>query len=89
MKKVFLEKAEQFLPEIKSTTIKPLPKRAVLNKGDSLVIDLGNHYVGYFSFVMNKVTEYIDAPVRLVIRFCEVERELDDDYNGGILLRCS
>lgn len=80
MKKVFLEKADSFLPEIKSTTIKPLPEKAVLNKGDSIVLDLGNHYVGYFSFVMKKVTEYIDAPARLVIRFCEVERELDDDY---------
>ena len=43
MKKVFLEKADSFLPEIKSTTIKPLPEKAVLNKGDSIVLDLGNH----------------------------------------------
>ena len=81
MKNKFLELAEKHLPIINETIITPAPKNVVLNKGDSVVIDLGNHYVGYFSFVMKKVTEYIDAPVRLVIRFCEVERELCDDYD--------
>lgn len=81
MNKKFLEQAEKYLPKINEALIKPAPERVTLNKGESIVIDLGNHYVGYFSFVMKKVTEYIDAPVRFVIRFCEVERELDDDYN--------
>ncbi len=87
MKGTFLEKAEKYIPKINEAIIKPKPNSAVLNKGDSIVIDLGNHYVGYFSFVMKKVKEYIDAPVRLVIRFCEVERELEDnydDYNGWL-----
>ncbi len=82
MKNNFLEKAEKHLPKINETIIDPAPERVVLHKGDSLVIDLGNHYVGYFSFVMQKVKEYIDAPVRLVIRFCETERELEDDYEN-------
>ena len=81
MKQKFLEQAEKHLPKINETIITPAPESAILNKGDSIVIDLGNHYVGYFSFVMQKVKEYIDAPVRLVIRFCEVERELQDDYD--------
>ena len=80
MKKYYLEMAEKNLPPLIATNIKPSPQRAVLNKGDTLVIDLGNHYVGYFSFVLEKVEEYIDAPVRLVVRFCEAERELCDDY---------
>lgn len=77
----FLEMAEKNLPQLLEKNINPSPKRVTLNKGDSIVLDLGNHYVGYFSFVMRKVSEYIDAPVRLVIRFCEIERELYDDYD--------
>ena len=80
MKNRFLNLADSHLPRLISTPIKPLPKKVQLNNGNSILIDLGNHYVGYFSFVMKKVNEYIDAPVRLVIRFCEVERELQDDY---------
>ena len=59
----------------------------VFSKGDSVVIDMGNHYVGYFSFKLNCLECYLDATVRLFIRFCETERELDDDfdaYNGWI-----
>ena len=81
MKNHYLTRADANLPEIRWEKICPLPRSKVLNKGDSLVIDLGNHYVGYFSFILSKVTEYIDAPVRLVVRFCEVERELEDDYS--------
>ena len=53
----------------------------MLNKGDEIVLDLGNHYVGYFSFMLNYVDMYIDAPVKLCVRFCETRRELDDDYS--------
>lgn len=73
--------ANDNLPTLLSESIRPYPKSKNLNEGDSLVIDLGNHYVGYFSFILGPVKEYIDAPVRLLIRFCEVERELDDDFS--------
>ena len=39
MKKYYLEMAEKNLPPLIATNIKPSPKRAVLNKGDTLVID--------------------------------------------------
>ena len=43
--------------------------------------------MGYFSFKLSCVDIYIDAPVRLSIKFCEVENEIDDDfssYKGGL-----
>ena len=55
---------------------------AVLEPGDVLVLDLGCHYVGRLSFKMWWVDEYIDAPVRLSVRFHEALSELDDDYSS-------
>lgn len=83
----FLKKADQNLPKIKTTTVKPDSEAGVLDVGSEIVIDLGNHYVGYFSFKMWYVNEYIDAPVTLAVRFLETERELSDDYSvyGGWL----
>ena len=56
-------------------------ENTVLTLGDSLTIDLGNHYVGYFSFKLWYVDMYIDAPVTMSVRFCETKRELDDNYS--------
>ncbi len=55
---------------------------AILEPGDSLVLDLGCHYVGRLSFKLWWVDEYIDAPVRLSVSFFEVRSELDDDYSA-------
>lgn len=87
MKTYYLQKAEENLPALNHTEIIPDVKQTVLEKGDTLVIDLGNHYVGYFSFKMWFVDAYIDAPVRMSVRFCETKQELDDDYSdyrGGL-----
>ncbi len=83
----FLKKADDNLPEIKSTIIKPSVETKRLEAGSEITIDLGNHYVGYFSFRMWYLDEYIDAPVTLAVRFLETEGELDDDYSvyGGWL----
>lgn len=80
MNSEFLKKADDNLPIIKVKPIIPEVPLTVLDNGDELVIDLGNHYVGYLSFNMWYVDEYIDAPVTLAVRFCEIERELRDDY---------
>ena len=80
MKNYYLQKADENLPKLITTEIKPDVTADVLGRGDSLVIDLGNHYVGYLSFRMWFVDQYIDAPVRMALRFCETERELYDDY---------
>ena len=87
MKEYYLKKADENLPELKHEKIMPDVPLTVLDNGDELVVDLGNHYVGYFSFKMWYVDEYIDAPVELNVRFCETRGELDDDFTayGGWL----
>ena len=87
MNELFLRKADDNLPKINKTEIKSDMPLTVLNKGDSITIDFGNHYVGYFSFKMWHVEEYIDAPVTLRVRFFETKGEMDYDYSsyGGWL----
>ncbi len=87
MIKDFLSLADSNMPTLRSERICPSVEPTVLSSGSSMVVDLGNHYVGSFSFRMEPYKEYIDAPVRLLVRFCEIERELEDDYstyNGWI-----
>lgn len=81
MREYYLKKADENLPELVKTNIYPDIEQVNMNNGDVLTLDLGNHYVGYFSFKMWYVERYIDAPVRIRIRFCETKRELEDDYN--------
>ena len=80
MQKYYLQKADENLPRLFQRIIKPSYNSNVLKSGDTVTLDLGNHYVGYFSFKMWYVDEYIDAPVRMSVRFCETEREIDADY---------
>ena len=82
MNEYFLKKADENLPEIKKTEVRPKTPLTVLTKGDSLTVDLGNHYVGYLSFKMWFVEEYIDAPVTLRVRFFETKGEMDYDYSS-------
>lgn len=82
MNELFLKKADENLPKIKRTEIKCNTPLAVLDKGDSVTVDLGNHYVGYLSFKMWYVEEYIDAPVTLRVRFFETKGEMDYDYSS-------
>ncbi len=82
MKDLYLNKAEENFPEIFEHTIVPEIDGKILTAGEEIIIDLKNHYVGYFSFKLDYVDVYIDAPVRLCVRFCEVERELYDDYTA-------
>lgn len=87
MNSYYLQKADEFLPMIKKKTILPEQSPNILNNGDTLTIDLRNHYVGYFSFKMWFVDLYIDAPVRMSVRFCETKDELDidnSDYHGTL-----
>ena len=80
MKDFYLARAEAEMPEIYKKEIRPELPMQTLAIGDSIVIDLGDHYVGYFSFVMGWAKIYIDAPVRLRIRFAETRRDLEYDY---------
>ena len=69
MNRLLLAKADANLPEINKTEIKCDTPLTVLSEGDSVTVDLGNHYVGHLSFKMWHVDEYIDAPVTLRVRF--------------------
>ncbi len=87
MKNYYLEMADKNLPPLIEKTVTPTDKCYKLKAGDSFVLDLGNHYVGYFSFNMGYLEEYIDAPVRLSVKFLERESEIDEDfsvYNGWL-----
>jgi len=81
LKEYYLKKADENLPEIFTRSIVPDAEPVCMNNGEEYIIDLGNHYVGYFSFKLTHVDAYLDAPVRLKIRFCESEQEIDDDYS--------
>lgn len=81
MKSYYLTKAEENLPKLIKTIIAPKIDAVVLDNRDTFTIDLGNHYVGYFFFKMWFLSTYIDAPVRMNVRFFETERELNDDYD--------
>ena len=87
MKEYFLRKADENLPEIKKEVIRPDVPLTVLDKGDSITVDLGNHYVGHLSFKMWHAEEYVDAPITLRVRFFETAMEMDYDYStyGGWL----
>ena len=45
------------------------------------MLDLGEHVVGYFSLTFDKIYDFVDAPVRLIIRFGEDLRETHDDFS--------
>lgn len=60
---------------------------AVLKTGDKFVVDFGRHCVGHVSFTLWDNGRYIDAPVRVKLRFAEVPYELYRDhatYHGGL-----
>lgn len=65
----------------------PRPNNAVFNGGDRFVLDFGRHCVGYLSFRLRHDNIYLDAPVRLRLRFAETPYELSresDTYRGTL-----
>lgn len=52
----------------------------VLFTGDSIIVDFGRHCVGTLSFKMSRVDRYLDAPVRIKVRFAEIPMELASDF---------
>ncbi|WP_203663654.1 alpha-rhamnosidase [Lacticaseibacillus sp. 53-4] len=56
-------------------------------RSQSVILDFGQHYVGYFSVNISAVGSPMDAPLYLHIRFAEVADELaqkPEDYNGWL-----
>lgn len=61
--------------------------QTVLKKGDSICLDFGNHYVGYFSFMIKPAGSPPDAPAYLQFKFgeqlCELQESIET-YQGDI-----
>lgn len=86
-KEYFLKKAQENFPKLYYHSITPECDRNVFDKGESFILDLGDHYVGKFSFSLDIFDDFISAPVLLIIRFGEDMREINDDvsaYKGTI-----
>ena len=59
----------------------------VLKKGGKVLLDYGNHYVGYFSLHLGYQGSHPDAPVLLKVRFAERMEEFAENaenYHGWI-----
>ncbi|MBQ2848823.1 MAG: hypothetical protein IJE74_11260 [Clostridia bacterium] len=86
-KNYFLSKAQENYPELQFTVLTPDISEFTASSGDSVLLDLGEHTVGHFSFAFDKIDVFVDAPVRLIIRFGEDIREINDDFSQykGIL----
>ena len=58
-----------------------------LGKGDSIILDLGNHHVGYFSVEISSVGSPMDAPLFLHLVFAEQPVEfvkIKEPYDGAL-----
>lgn len=58
-----------------------------LKKGDSIILDFGNHQVGHVSIKLKTIGSPQDAPVYLRLKFGEVAKEIIEnskDYDGWI-----
>ena len=77
----FLEKAQENMPVLHYRDIVPDITEFTAESGDSILLDLGEHAVGHFSFFFDRVNIFVDAPVRLKIKFGEDMREIEDDFS--------
>ena len=77
----FLTKAQENYPELKFTVLTPDITEFIASNGDSVLLDLGEHAVGHFSFTFDRVNIFVDSPVRLNIKFGEDIREINDDFS--------
>ncbi|MBE6748014.1 MAG: hypothetical protein E7557_02165 [Ruminococcaceae bacterium] len=80
-KTYLLNKAQENYPELRFTILTPDITEFIASNGDSVLLDLGEHAVGHFSFKFDKVNIFVDAPVRLKIKFGEDMREINDDFS--------
>ncbi len=52
-----------------------------LETGDKFILDFGDHCVGKLSFNLQRVQRYLDAPVKLRLKFGEVPYEIARDFS--------
>ncbi|MDD3402248.1 MAG: hypothetical protein PHQ72_02670 [Hespellia sp.] len=97
----FIQKAEALIPKLYHKEEVPVEiisykaeqkianekANAGFGKDDKIIFDFGHNHAGYFQFHIKCVGSPQDAPVFLHIKFCEIEREIDEDcqnYSGWI-----
>ena len=85
----WIEKAEAIKPKLNHENVYPVEQldKRELHSGDSLILDFGDHQVGYFVFHAMTAGSHQDAPAFLKFKFCESEIELSEDsseYHGWI-----
>lgn len=84
----FIQKAEVLKPELirkKVVCSNMLPVQ--MKTGDKIVLDYGNHQVGYLTLSFSTIGSHFDAPAWLRIKFAERLCELEEnaeDYHGWI-----
>lgn len=79
----FTQLAEALKPELREETVVPTPHcTAPLGKGSRIVLDFGDHHVGYLSFSARSVGSPMDAPAKLRVRYAELPFELEEDWNS-------
>lgn len=80
------ERSTDFELSISNKQIGDLPNH-IIGRGESLILDFGNHYVGRFSIDINSVGSPMDAPLYMRLKFAEVPSELYADsanYDGWL-----
>lgn len=83
----FLEKAEQLKPLLKEETVVLEGSGRILDDGDEIVFDFGNHFVGNIEIEFGCTGHHCDAPLMFEIQFAEIREELDQEtesYQGWI-----
>ncbi|MCQ2324934.1 MAG: glycoside hydrolase [Paludibacteraceae bacterium] len=51
-----------------------------MKENPSVIVDLGNHYTGYFSFHLKTLERCIDGPLHIRLSFAEIPSELAADW---------
>lgn len=93
----FLQKAKSLFPKLQKTVVFPqsnpqeLLKNEIFSRtdseeplgtGESLLLDFGDHQVGYLTLKLGYTGSHPDAPVWLRVRFAERLQELKEDVNA-------
>lgn len=83
----YLRTAEELKPKLFVTEKVANGKGEVLRKGDEVLFDFGNHYVGYLTIEWEPVGKHPDAPLYFSIQFYESPEEFSEKperYRGWI-----
>ncbi|WP_123041791.1 family 78 glycoside hydrolase catalytic domain [Cohnella candidum] len=57
-------------------------KERGFSKGDSFILDFGDHQVGYLTLSLDSIEARADSPVRLKLTFGEMPCEMAEDFDG-------